>query len=35
MGLIEGDFEKGAADGTDDALAVLETVVAALDDGRS
>jgi uridine phosphorylase len=30
MGQAGDDFEKGAADGTDDALAVLGTVVAAL-----
>jgi uridine phosphorylase len=30
MGLAEQDFEKGEADGTRDALTVLETVVAAL-----
>jgi purine-nucleoside phosphorylase len=30
MGLAEQDFEKGEADGTRDALIVLETVVAAL-----
>lgn len=28
MGQVEGDFEKGAADGTDDALKLLERVVA-------
>jgi purine-nucleoside phosphorylase len=30
MGLAGNDFEKGEADGTQDALTVLETVVAAL-----
>jgi hypothetical protein len=30
MGQDGMDFEKGAADGTGDALAVLENVVAAL-----
>jgi len=30
MGLAGDDFEKGEADGTRDALAVLETVIAAL-----
>jgi uridine phosphorylase len=30
MGRIEGDFEKGEADGTADTLAVLEAVVGAL-----
>jgi uridine phosphorylase len=30
MGLAEQDFEKGEADGTRDALTVLETVIAAL-----
>jgi uridine phosphorylase len=29
MGQLEGDFEKGEADGTADALKVLETVIAA------
>ncbi len=28
MGQVDGDFEKGAADGTDDALKLLECVVA-------
>lgn len=28
MGQVDGDFEKGAADGTDDALRLLERVVA-------
>jgi uridine phosphorylase len=32
MGQLEGDFEKGAADGTDDALKVLETIIAAFGD---
>jgi purine-nucleoside phosphorylase len=30
MGQIEGDFEKGEADGTHDALTVLEALVNAL-----
>ena len=30
MGLAGDDFEKGEADGTRDALAVIETVIAAL-----
>ena len=30
MGLAERDFEKGEADGTADALIILETVVKAL-----
>jgi len=30
MGQEEGDFEKGEADGTAEALKVLETVVTAL-----
>ena len=30
MGQAEGDFEKGEADGTAEALNVLETIVAAL-----
>ena len=30
MGQVEGDFEKGAADGTDDALKLLERVVAGM-----
>jgi purine-nucleoside phosphorylase len=29
MGQLEGDFEKGEADGTADALKVLEAVIAA------
>jgi uridine phosphorylase len=32
MGLADQDFEKGEADGTADALAVLETIVAATGD---
>ena len=34
MGLAGDDFEKGEADGTRDALAVLETVIAALRPSR-
>ena len=30
MGMTGEDFEKGEADGTRDALAILETTVAAL-----
>ena len=30
MGLAEGDFEKGEADGTADALIILETVAKAM-----
>jgi uridine phosphorylase len=30
MGQVEGDFEKGAADGTDEALSLLKHVVAAV-----
>jgi len=32
MGTSEQDFEKGEADGTADALAVLGTIVAAVAD---
>lgn len=30
MGQVEGDFEKGTADGTDDALKLLERIVACM-----
>jgi hypothetical protein len=30
MGTIDGDFEKGEANGTSDALAVLSRIVSAL-----
>jgi hypothetical protein len=30
MGLADGDFEKGEADGTADALIILETVARAM-----
>jgi hypothetical protein len=34
MGRIEGDFEKGAADGTSDALALIGSAVRAWRSGR-
>lgn len=30
MGVADGDFEKGEADGTADALAILETITKAM-----
>jgi hypothetical protein len=35
MGLADRDFEKGEADGTADALSILETLARALTDGAA